>query len=312
MNNYMKMKEAEILNKKNLKINNNKINKKIQDEKNIYIKMKTSKNKYEKYEQKFKEDMNEISEYLLNKEININNNIIDKKTINEEIEIDPEMVDIFNTFSKTIKKTKNNINTKKELTNKNKKINLNNNKEYNNRLINTNNKINTESINNNLVIEKDINITKKEIFINEIIDEKKSELEKYLKILDKEILNINKIKNEYQKINLNYNNEIEKHKRIKNELKNKYAIKKEEEIKKIENEKKIIKNKNILIDFPKEKKKDNILEIKNEIEKIKNEIKEKEKFFRNSIEKIEKEYIEVNQINIKFKKILKYYEDRMN
>ena len=310
----MKMKEAEILNKKNIKINNNKINKKIQEEKNIYIKKKTSKNKYEKYEQKFKEDMNEISEYLLNKEKNINNNLInDKKTINEEIEIDPEMVDIFNTFSKTIKKTKNNINTKKELTNNNKKINLNNNKEYNNnRLINTNNKINTESINNNLVIEKDINITKKEIFINEIIDEKKSELEKYLKILDKEILNINKIKNEYQKINLNYNNAIEKHKRIKNELKNKYAIKKEEEIKKIENEKKIIKNKNILLDFPKEKKKDNILEIKNEIEKIKNEIKEKEEFFRNSIEKIEKEYIEVNQINIKFKKILKYYEDRMN
>ena len=249
--------------------------------------------------------------YTINK--NINNNLInDKKTINEEIEIDPEMVDIFNTFSKTIKKTKNNINTKKELNSKNKKINLNNNKEYNNRLINTNNKINTELINNNLVIEKDINITKKEIFINEIIDEKKSELEKYLKILDKEILNINKIKNEYQKINLNYNNEIEKHKRIKNELKNKYAIKKEEEIKKIENEKKIIKNENILLDFPKEKKKDNILEIKNEIEKIKNEIKEKEEFFRNSIEKIEKEYIEVHQINIKFKKILKYYEDRMN
>ena len=54
-----------------------------------------------------------------------------------------------------------------------------------------------------------------------------------MKILNKELSNINEIKNEYQKINVNYNNEIEKHKRIKNELKNKYKLKREEEIKKI-------------------------------------------------------------------------------
>ena len=45
-----------------------------------------------------------------------------------------------------------------------------------------------------------------------------------MKILNQEISDLNEIKNEYQKININYNNEIEKHKRTKNELKNKYRI----------------------------------------------------------------------------------------
>ena len=70
-----------------------------------------------------------------------------------------------------------------------------------------------------------------------------------MKILNKEISSINLIKNEYQKININYNNEIERFKRTKNELKKKYALKKEEEIKKIENERRIMNNKIILRDF---------------------------------------------------------------
>ena len=133
-----------------------------------------------------------------------------------------------------------------------------------------------------------------------------------MKILNKEISDLNEIKNEYQKININYNNEIEKHKRTKNELKNKYKLKKEEEIKKIENEKNYMKIKDILPEYSKENKNKQILELKNEIKNIEKQIKERENYFRNSIDKIEKEYIEVNQINDKFKKILKYYEDKIN
>ena len=133
-----------------------------------------------------------------------------------------------------------------------------------------------------------------------------------MKILNKELSNINEIKNEYQKINVNYNNEIEKHKRIKNELKNKYKLKREEEIKKIENEKIYMKNKEILPKHSKENKNKKILELKDEIKKIENQIKEREDYFRNSIDEIEKEYSEVNQVNVKFKEILKFYEDKMN
>ena len=54
-----------------------------------------------------------------------------------------------------------------------------------------------------------------------------------------------------------------------------------------------------------------ISELKNNISNIKIEIKEKEEYFRNLIDKIEKEYIEVNLINTKFKTILKYYENKI-
>ena len=54
-----------------------------------------------------------------------------------------------------------------------------------------------------------------------------------------------------------------------------------------------------------------ISELKNNISNIKIEIKEKEEYFRNLIDKIEKEYIEVNQINTKLKTILKYYENKI-
>ena len=70
--------------------------------------------------------------------------------------------------------------------------------------------------------------------------------------------------------------------------------------------------KKLLIDYNKENKTNNEIKIKNKIEKIKKVIKEREKYFRNSIDKIEKEYNEVNEINIKFKKILKYYESKIN
>ena len=174
----------------------------------------------------------------------------------------------------------------------------------------SNNKINDDCVEEN---EEKIFENKKETFINELIKEKETELEKYMKILNKELLNINKIKNEYQKICINYNNELEKHQRTKIEIKNKYNAKMEQEINKIENERKnMYSEKKLLIDYNKENKANNEIEIKNKIEKIKKEIKEREKYFRNSIDKIEKEYNEVNEINIKFKKILKYYESKIN
>ena len=174
----------------------------------------------------------------------------------------------------------------------------------------SNNKINDDCVEEN---EEKIFENKKETFINELIKEKETELEKYMKILNKELLDMNKIKNEYQKICINYNNELEKHQRTKIELKNKYNAKMEQEINKIENERKnMYSEKKLLIDYNKENKANNEIEIKNKIEKIKKEIKEREKYFRNSIDKIEKEYNEVNEINIKFKKILKYYESKIN
>ena len=87
----------------------------------------------------------------------------------------------------------------------------------------------------------------------------------------------------------------------------------EQEINKIEDERKnMYSEKKLLIDYNKENKTNNEIKIKNKIEKIKKVIKEREKYFRNSIDKIEKEYNEVNEINIKFKKILKYYESKIN
>ena len=134
-----------------------------------------------------------------------------------------------------------------------------------------------------------------------------------MKILNKDILDMNKIKNEYQKISINYNNKLEKHQRTKIELKNKYNAKMEQEINKIENERKnMYSEKKLLIDYNKENKTNNEIKIKNKIEKIKKVIKEREKYFRNSIDKIEKEYNEVNEINIKFKKILKQYDSKIN
>ena len=73
-----------------------------------------------------------------------------------------------------------------------------------------------------------------------------------------------------------------------------------------------MKIKDILPEYSKENKNKQILELKNEIKKIEKQIKERENYFRNSIDKIEKEYIEVNQINVKFKKILRYYEHKEN
>ena len=72
MNNYIEMKEAEIIHKRNIrpKITNIKNSKK--RNKNDLIK-NTKKKNYETVEQKFEKDMNKISEYLSNKENQENN-----------------------------------------------------------------------------------------------------------------------------------------------------------------------------------------------------------------------------------------------
>ena len=64
-------------------------------------------------------------------------------------------------------------------------------------------------------------------------------------------------------------------------------------------------------DFPKERRNE-ALYLKNEIEKINTQIKNKEIFFKNTMEKLEKEYIETNQINIELKKKLESYESNNN
>ena len=153
----------------------------------------------------------------------------------------------------------------------------------------------------------------KESFIYELIKEKKNELEKYMNILNNEVLDMDKIKNEYQILSIQYNNEVEKHQRTKIELKNKYNEKMEQEINKIENERQNMNSeKKLLIKYQKENKMNEASEIKNKIEQIKKEIKERTEYFRKLIDKIEKEYNEVNETNIKFKKILKYYESKIN
>ena len=119
-----------------------------------------------------------------------------------------------------------------------------------------------------------------------------------MEILQNEINNVNELKKEYEKLNMYYNNELDKHERKLVNLKDIYTLKKEEEIKKIEEEREILKKENLFTDFPKEGKRDEILFLKDEINKINIEIKNKEEYFKDTIDKLEKEYIETNQINI--------------
>ena len=334
MNNYVEMKKAEIERIKKSKkskekdielikiLNNNEIDNFIN---NIDI-----------YEEEYENDIKKISDYLYKKNqtnqskdnfMQEISNIINTKNINNNISNDNiiedlEMKEIFEQFSNNLnmqkpKKTSSKSKKKKE----NKKIikkKQNSNKIKNN--IRDNNKYKPieesvlkkeDSNENNYFYKNEENYNgEDDMGINELVSEKKNELKKYLEILKKEKNNVNELKKEYEKINLNYKSEINGHERKKEELKNLYNIKKEEEIKKIEEEKTILKNETLFTDFPREQKVNEVLYLQNEIEKIDIEIKNREEYFKKTIEKLENQYIEVSQFNIELRKKLKFYEDK--
>ena len=270
--------------------------------------------------------------------ININKNINENNINNDYIDEDLEEKKIFEQFyynlnkqrfkksssksrskSKTKRKAKNKTNKNKQKTrevrynieNKNKYYHVEENiKEENIKDEN----IKDENINENYNFYRNENNYNKEenMGINELVAEKKNELNEYLEILKKEINNVNELKKEYEKININYNNEINGHERKKEELKYIYNLKKDEEIKKIEKEREILKNEKLFTDFPKTKKINEVLYYQNEIEKMEIEIKNREEYFKKTIEKFENQYIETNQINMELKNKLKIYENKEN
>ena len=270
--------------------------------------------------------------------INTNKNINENNINNDYIDEDLEEKKIFEQFyynlnkqrfkksssksrskSKTKRKAKNKTNKNKQKTrevrynieNKNKYYHVEENiKEENIKDEN----IKDENINENYNFYRNENNFNKEenMGINELVAEKKNELNKYLEILKKEINNVNELKKEYEKININYNNEINGHERKKEELKYIYNLKKDEEIKKIEKEREILKNEKLFTDFPKTKKINEVLYYQNEIEKMEIEIKNREEYFKKTIEKLENQYIETNQINMELRNKLKIYENKEN
>ena len=270
--------------------------------------------------------------------INTNKNINENNINNDYIDEDLEEKKIFEQFyynlnkqrfkksssksrskSKTKRKAKNKTNKNKQKTrevrynieNKNKYYHVEENiKEENIKDEN----IKDENINENYNFYRNENNYNKEenIGINELVAEKKNELNEYLEILKKEINNVNELKKEYEKININYNNEINGHERKKEELKYIYNLKKDEEIKKIEKEREILKNEKLFTDFPKTKKINEVLYYQNEIEKMEIEIKNREEYFKKTIEKLENQYIETNQINMELRNKLKIYENKEN
>ena len=270
--------------------------------------------------------------------INTNKNINENNINNDYIDEDLEEKKIFEQFyynlnkqrfkksssksrskSKTKRKAKNKTNKNKQKTrevrynieNKNKYYHVEENiKEENIKDEN----IKDENINENYNFYRNENNYNKEenMGINELVAEKKNELNEYLEILKKEINNVNELKKEYEKININYNNEINGHERKKEELKYIYNLKKDEEIKKIEKEREILKNEKLFTDFPKTKKINEVLYYQNEIEKMEIEIKNREEYFKKTIEKLENQYIETNQINMELRNKLKIYENKEN
>ena len=176
---------------------------------------------------------------------------------------------------------------------------------------NSNNKENNDiNFNNNYEYNNLGNNYEKDERINELVKEKKVELKKNLELLQKEMLNVNDLKNQYENLRISYNNELEKHERKKEQLKIIYSLKKEEEIKKIEKERENLKNKRLFADFPKQTKENEVLFLKNEINKIKMQIKDKEEYYRNTMEKLEKQYYENNLVNIQLRKKLNIYESQ--
>jgi len=177
---------------------------------------------------------------------------------------------------------------------------------------NSNNKENNDiNFNNNYEYKNNFgNNYEKDERINELVKEKKVELKKYLELLQKEMLNVNDLKNQYEKLKTSYNNELEKHQRKKEQLKIIYSLKKEEEIKKIEKERENLKNEKLFIDYPKQTKKDEVSFLKSEINKIKMQINDKEEYYKNTMEKLEKQYKENCLINIQLRKKLNIYESQ--
>ena len=176
---------------------------------------------------------------------------------------------------------------------------------------NSNNKENNDiNYNNNYEYNNLGNNYEKDERINELVKEKKVELKKNLELLQKEMLNVNDLKNQYENLRISYNNELEKHERKKEQLKIIYSLKKEEEIKKIEKERENLKNERLFADFPKQTKENEVLFLKNEINKIKMQIKDKEECYRNTMEKLEKQYYENNLVNIQLRKKLNIYESQ--
>ena len=177
---------------------------------------------------------------------------------------------------------------------------------------NSNNKENNDiNYNNNYEYKNNLgNNYEKDERINELVKEKKVELKKNLELLQKEMLNVNDLKNQYENLRISYNNELEKHERKKEQLKIIYSLKKEEEIKKIEKERENLKNERLFADFPKQTKENEVLFLKNEINKIKMQIKDKEEYYRNTMEKLEKQYYENNLVNIQLRKKLNIYESQ--
>ena len=330
MNNYIEMKKSEI--NKNFDTSK-KFNQKDDNEliKILYSNNESNiKNKRDKYDEEYEDDIKQISDYINNKKINMekekkeqflreianiikensnNNNYTQNDLYNEDLE-DKE---IFKQFSeklnqqklaqkpKSKNKNKNNIYKKPNLIQNDKKI-------YNNKIIYENN--NETTINENNIYN--FNNNENDMKMNELVKDKEKELDKYLKILQNEINNVNMLKNEYEKLNINLNNELDRHERKKEELQKLYSVKKEEEMKKIEKEREILKKEILFTDFPNNSKKNEIIYLKNEIEQIDFEIKNKEDYFKNSLEKLEKEFIETSQINLELKRKLESYEINNN
>ena len=146
------------------------------------------------------------------------------------------------------------------------------------------------------------------IGVNEIVQDKKIELNKYLEILEIETSQLNNLKNEYNKLNTALLNEQEAHKRRKDELQKIYTLKKEEEIKNFENEKNNSQKENEISNYPKNDV-NRTLTLQNEIDKLNEQISQKEKYYSDIIENLENDYKESILINNKLKSKMEAFEN---
>ena len=295
-----------------------------------YLYNKNSKNNLKNKEENFLQD---ITNLIAN---NNNNTNIKNDNSNDAFIEDLETKEIFRQFAdelnkknnrkesapKSKSKNKKNKNLKRKRSNRKKFYNIVNNsiKDIESKLgsneqknsYNSSNKENNDiNCNNNYEYKNNFdNNYEKDERINELVKEKKVELKKYLELLQKEMLNVNDLKNQYEKLKITYDSELEKHERKKEQLKIIYSLKKEEEMKKIEKERENLKNEKLFIEIPKQTKKNEVSFLKNEINKIKTQINDKEEYYKNIMEKLEKQYNENNLMNIQLRKKLNIYESQ--
>ena len=212
---------------------------------------------------------------------------------------DAEANEIFKMISKK-------LNTQKNLkSNNNKKSTVNK------------NSLNTFHFNTNKNFENSENIIEPIIInhydykVNELVEAKQTELENYLGLLQKEDDELDKLKTEYENLKYILNENIGKIGRKKQELKKKYEDKKEEKIKQIESERKThIQQMNILSDFPGKSQMSEIIYLKDEINKLNDDLKDKQEYYMNTIDKLNKQLNETNKQNIELKNQLANLENK--